>query len=82
MSENTVNCAGIINRTARIWQLSAAEFDAVIDINIKGTANVIRHFLPLMKQGTMVNFSSGWGRVGDADVSQALCFLVHTHQLC
>ena len=67
--ENAVNNAGIINRRAKIWDLSAAEVDAVIDTNLKGTINVIRHFLPLMKQGTIVNFSSVWGRVGDADVS-------------
>jgi NAD(P)-dependent dehydrogenase (short-subunit alcohol dehydrogenase family) len=57
-----------------MWHISAAEFDAVIDINIKGTANVIRHFLPLMKQGIIVNLSSGWGRVGDPDVSLKILF--------
>jgi uncharacterized membrane protein YhaH (DUF805 family) len=58
-----------MNRNAKIWELSASEFDAVIDVNVKGTANVIRHFLPLMKQGIIVNLSSGWGRRGNADVS-------------
>jgi NADP-dependent 3-hydroxy acid dehydrogenase YdfG len=35
----------------------------VVDINIKGTANVLRHFVPLMmvkKHGIIVNLSSGW----------------------
>jgi NAD(P)-dependent dehydrogenase (short-subunit alcohol dehydrogenase family) len=44
----------------------------VIDVNIKGTANVIRHFVPAMiarKTGVIVNFSSGWGRSTDAEVA-------------
>jgi NAD(P)-dependent dehydrogenase (short-subunit alcohol dehydrogenase family) len=43
----------------------------VIDVNIKGVANVIRHFVPAMvarKHGVIVNFSSGWGRATDAEV--------------
>ena len=36
---------------------------------MKGAANVMRHFIPLMKQGTLVNITSGWGRIGAADVS-------------
>jgi NAD(P)-dependent dehydrogenase (short-subunit alcohol dehydrogenase family) len=36
-----------------------------VDANIRGTQNVIRHFVPAMvarKKGVIVNFSSGWGR--------------------
>ena len=75
--ENAVNNAGIINRRAKIWDLSAAEVDAVIDTNLKGTINVIRHFLPLMKQGTIVNMSSIWGRttVEAEDVSPNICII-------
>jgi NAD(P)-dependent dehydrogenase (short-subunit alcohol dehydrogenase family) len=60
-----VNNAALINRNARLWELSAEEFDAVIDVNIKGVVNVIRHFVPAMierRSGVIVNFSSGWGR--------------------
>lgn len=65
-----INFAGIINRNGKIWELSAAEFDAVIDVNVKGVANVMRHFLPLMaKQGLFINITSGWGRIGAADVA-------------
>ena len=52
--------------------MPVAEFDAVIDINIKGTVNVIRHFLPRMLErgsGVIVNFSSGWGRSTSSDVA-------------
>jgi len=60
-----VNNAAVINRSANLWELSAEEFDRVIDINIKGVANTIRHFVPAMieqNSGVIVNFSSGWGR--------------------
>ncbi|XP_028762923.1 NADPH-dependent pterin aldehyde reductase isoform X1 [Neltuma alba] len=67
-----VNNAGTINRNNKIWELPVEEFDNVIDTNIKGTANVLRHFIPLMitrKQGIIVNMSSGWGRAGAALVA-------------
>ncbi|KAL3627808.1 hypothetical protein CASFOL_028223 [Castilleja foliolosa] len=40
-----VNNAGTINKNNRIWEVPADEFDTVIDTNIKGTANVLRHLL-------------------------------------
>lgn len=60
-----LNNAALINQLAPLWQISAEEFDRLIDVNIKGVANVIRHFVPAMiqnKKGIIVNFSSGWGR--------------------
>ena len=67
-----LNNAGVINRNARLWEINAQEFSQVIDINLKGIANVIRHFVPAMikrKRGVIVNFSSGWGRSTDAEVA-------------
>jgi NAD(P)-dependent dehydrogenase (short-subunit alcohol dehydrogenase family) len=67
-----LNNAGLINRNARLWEISAPEFSQVIDVNLKGTANVIRHFVPAMiknKCGVIVNFSSGWGRSTSAEVA-------------
>jgi NAD(P)-dependent dehydrogenase (short-subunit alcohol dehydrogenase family) len=67
-----LNNAGVINRSAPLWELSAEEFSEVIDVNIKGVANVIRHFAPAMirrGQGVIINFSSGWGRSSDAEVA-------------
>lgn len=67
-----VNNAGTINRNNRIWEVPVEEFDAVIDTNIKGVANMLRHFMPLMiesKQGIIVNMSSGWGRSAAAQVA-------------
>jgi NAD(P)-dependent dehydrogenase (short-subunit alcohol dehydrogenase family) len=60
-----VNNAALINANAPLWEVPAAEFDRVIDVNIKGVVNVIRHFVPAMiarGSGVIVNLSSGWGR--------------------
>jgi NAD(P)-dependent dehydrogenase (short-subunit alcohol dehydrogenase family) len=60
-----INNAGVMNQLAPLWQIDAEEFDRVMAVNIKGVANVIRHFVPAMVQrgsGVIVNLSSGWGR--------------------
>jgi NAD(P)-dependent dehydrogenase (short-subunit alcohol dehydrogenase family) len=67
-----LNNAAIINRNAPLWKVPAGEFDQVIDVNIKGVTNVIRHFVPHLinaGRGVIVNFSSGWGRSVSADVT-------------
>jgi NAD(P)-dependent dehydrogenase (short-subunit alcohol dehydrogenase family) len=67
-----LNNAALINRNAPLWQIPAQEFSDVIDVNIKGVANIIRHFVPAMiksGRGIIVNFSSGWGRSTDAEVA-------------
>lgn len=67
-----VNNAGLINRNAPLWEVPPEEFSAVVDVNIKGTANTIRAFVPSMverKAGVIVNFSSGWGRTVSPDVA-------------
>jgi NAD(P)-dependent dehydrogenase (short-subunit alcohol dehydrogenase family) len=67
-----LNNAASINANANLWDVPAEEFDSVIDINIKGVANVIRHFVPAMIErgsGIIVNFSSGWGRSASAEVA-------------
>lgn len=67
-----INNAALINRSAPLWELSADEFDQVIDVNINGVANVIRHFLPAMIKrgsGVVANFSSGWGHSTSPEVA-------------
>jgi NAD(P)-dependent dehydrogenase (short-subunit alcohol dehydrogenase family) len=67
-----INNAGVINENAPLWCVPAEEFDRVLDVNVKGVANVIRHFVPAMvarKTGVIVNFSSGWGRSTDPEVA-------------
>ena len=67
-----LNNAALINENAALWKVPAAEFSTIIDVNIKGVANVIRHFVPAMierKKGVIVNFSSTWGRCTSAEVA-------------
>jgi NAD(P)-dependent dehydrogenase (short-subunit alcohol dehydrogenase family) len=67
-----LNNAAVINKNKFLWDLSAEEFDSVIDTNIKGVTNVIRHLLPSMvreQSGVVVNFSSGWGRSASPEVA-------------
>ena len=67
-----LNNAGIINKNASLWDVSEQEFSDVIDTNIKGIYNTIKEFVPNMikvGKGTVVNFSSGWGRSTSPEVA-------------
>ena len=67
-----LNNAAIINKNSLLWNVSAEEFSKVIDINIKGVYNTIKEFVPDMikaGKGTVVNFSSGWGRSASPEVA-------------
>src|SRR5262245_5800062 len=60
-----INNAGVMNRSAPLWEQSAEEFDRVMAVNVSGTVNVLRAFLPAMiarGSGVVLNLSSGWGR--------------------
>ena len=60
-----INNAAIINYPDTLWEIPADDFSKLIDVNIKGTANIIRHIVPKMlslPKGVIVNYSSGWGR--------------------
>jgi NAD(P)-dependent dehydrogenase (short-subunit alcohol dehydrogenase family) len=63
--ELLVNNAAIINRNAPLWEVSVREVEDLFRVNLLGTSNTIRHFLPPMIErgrGVVVNFSSYWGR--------------------
>ena len=67
-----VNNAALMNRPAPLWQVDAAEMDALLRVNVGGTASTIRHFVPAMiarGRGVVVNLSSGWGRVTSPEVA-------------
>lgn len=67
-----LNNAAVINANAFLWEVPDDEFDRLIDINIKGVANVLRCFIPAMiarGSGVIVNFSSGWGRSTSPEVA-------------
>ncbi len=57
--------AALMNTPAPLWEVPAAEFNRLIDVNVKGVATVIRHFVPAMiarGSGVIVTLSSGWGK--------------------
>lgn len=67
-----LNNAAVVNRNAPLWEVPPDEFSRVIDVNIRGIFNVLRHFLPAMIKrgtGTIANFSSGWGRSTSPEVA-------------
>jgi 3-oxoacyl-[acyl-carrier protein] reductase len=73
-----VNNAGTVVR-ARLDETSEAEWDAVLDANLKGTFNVTRVFLPQMrarKRGRIINIASISGRQGTARLT-AYCAAKH-----
>ncbi len=60
-----INNAALINHLAPLWEVPADDFNKLIDVNIKGVANIIRQVVPLMIKrgsGMVINLSSGWGR--------------------
>lgn len=66
-----VNNAGI-NRDRMLHRLSEAEWDEVVNVNLKGQFNAIRHVAPKMRQrrsGRIINISSAsWqGNIGQAN---------------
>jgi len=67
-----INNAAVMNPIAPLWQIPAADFDRLIDVNVNGVANAIRAFVPAMvarKAGVIVNLSSGWGRSTSPEVA-------------
>jgi 3-oxoacyl-[acyl-carrier protein] reductase len=63
-----VNNAGI-TRDTLLMRMSEEDFDAVIDTNLKGCFNMVKHASKVMlkqKSGTIINMSSVIGLVGNA----------------
>ncbi len=60
-----VNNAGLINKNARLTDISSKEFADVLAVNLAGVHNMIRAFVPMMEKagnGMIANFSSYWGQ--------------------
>lgn len=51
-----VNSAGIVGPNVATWLISDAEWKSTMDINVGGTFNVVRAFVPAM-------IEQGWGRI-------------------
>ena len=63
-----VNNAGI-TRDGLVMRMSETDFDEVIDVNLKGTFNTIRHasrYMLKQRQGRIINMSSVVGIAGNA----------------
>jgi 3-oxoacyl-[acyl-carrier protein] reductase len=65
-----VNCAGVISYRRGLDAVSVAEWDVVLDVNLRGTFLVCRAFLEGMKAhgGKIITFSSLAARVGGIEV--------------
>ncbi len=62
-----VTCAGIL-RDRMIFNMTEAEFDAVVAVHLKGTFCCIRHAAPIFRSqryGRIITFSSGAGLFGN-----------------
>lgn len=59
-----VNAAGIMRR-APVTELSEADWDRVMAVNVKSIFLLSRHAIPAMRDGgAIVNIASGWGLAG------------------
>ena len=70
-----INNAGIL-RPGMIYKLAEEDWDAIINVHLKGHFNTIRHAAPIFRQqrsGVIVNTSSeaGLGNLGQANYSAA-----------
>jgi len=67
-----INNASIINNRSKMWEIKEEEFKEVININLIGSFNVIKAFSQEMinsNNGNIINFSSYWGKYGEANLS-------------
>jgi NAD(P)-dependent dehydrogenase (short-subunit alcohol dehydrogenase family) len=67
-----INNAALMNDPAPLWEVPADAFGRLMDVNVNGTVNVIRAFVPAMiaaGAGVVVNLSSGWGRSTSPEVA-------------
>ncbi|MHC5720629.1 MAG: SDR family NAD(P)-dependent oxidoreductase, partial [Nostoc sp.] len=57
-----VNNAGIDGRNADFWNITEADYDAVINLNLKGTffatQAIVQHFIETKRTGKIINISS------------------------
>ena len=67
-----INSAGIIGPNKPLWEIGDDEWAATFTININGTFNLCRAFVPGMRErgwGRIVNFASMAGKDGNANLS-------------
>jgi len=66
-----VNNAGISGTNAPTHEVTVSDWEAVMDVNVKGVFLCTKHAIPYLREagrGSIVNLSSIYGLVGGADV--------------
>ena len=67
-----INSAGIVGANKPLLETTAAEWRRVFDVNVLGTVNTMRIFVPGMRErgwGRVVNFASMAGKDGNPNLS-------------
>jgi len=67
-----INCAGIVGPNKPLTEVTDSEWDRVFAINVKGTFNLCRAFVPGMRErgwGRIVNFASIAGKDGNPNLA-------------
>ncbi|SEP98789.1 3-oxoacyl-[acyl-carrier protein] reductase [Streptomyces sp. yr375] len=67
-----VNSAGVVGPNKPLTETTAEEWRRVLDVNVLGTVNTLRTFVPGMRErgwGRVVNFASMAGKDGNANLS-------------
>ena len=67
-----INCAGIVGPNKPLVEVTDDEWDRVFAINVKGTFNLCRAFVPGMRErgwGRIVNFASIAGKDGNPNLA-------------
>ncbi len=67
-----INCAGIVGPNTPLWEIADDEWAKVFAVNVTGTFNLCRAFVPGMRErswGRIVNFASMAGKDGNPNLS-------------
>ena len=67
-----VNSAGIVGPNVPLWEVEPSEWDQTFAVNVRGTFNMCRSFVPAMREagwGRIVNMASMAGKDGNPNLS-------------
>jgi 2-dehydro-3-deoxy-L-rhamnonate dehydrogenase (NAD+) len=67
-----VNSAGIVGPNVPLWEVDPADWDRTFNVNVRGTFNLCRSFVPGMRTagwGRIVNIASMAGKDGNPNLS-------------
>jgi 2-dehydro-3-deoxy-L-rhamnonate dehydrogenase (NAD+) len=67
-----INSAGIVGPNKPLWEIAGQEWAATFAVNVTGTFNLCRAFIPGMREkgwGRIVNFASMAGKDGNPNLS-------------